>query len=141
MQYFQYDASLPFAAKVNPDLMSQQRISFAAQYNQIRQEYPSDQLAGTITPGTSIPYNALTFAQQIIAAYYFELENAAAPGNPGLPPDFEQILTANPGPTAVWNLSYDGWGMDPTQLPSPLLKIVTGPVLNGGNVVSIIVPA
>jgi len=144
--YYQLDPSLPFASKVNPQILSAQRISFAAQYNQVREGYPGDLLAGTICPGTTLPYSSLTTVQQDIAAYYFELENAAAPGNPGLPPNFEEILKANPGPTvgrdAVWNLSYNGWGMDPTVGMSPLLKIVSGPVLNSNQgVVSILVAA
>lgn len=138
---FQFPPTLPFAAKVNPQIMSDQRISFGAQYNQVRQSYPSDQLAGTICPGTTLPYNDLTNCQQDIAAYYFELENAEAPGNPGLPPDFQLILTANAGPSEVWNLSYNGWGMDPSKSISPLLKIVTGPILNTGSVVSVLVAA
>ena len=68
---FQLDKSLPFAADVNPIIASSQRTSFASQYNEILQGYPSDQLAGKMTPGcATLHYNKTSETQSLILAWY-----------------------------------------------------------------------
>ena len=106
---FQLDPSLPFASAVNPSLADQQRLGLAAQYNQVIQGYPSDLLAGSTVNGVN--YNTFTFTQQKILAFYAQEANQQAPNVVVYPPEVFQQIADNPGPSDMWNYSYNQWGV------------------------------
>ena len=115
---FQFPHSQPFAAFVNPIIASSQRQSLAANYGGVLASYPSDQLAGTITPGTNIPYNKTTECQSLILEWY-EKQTMAGAQQGALPDNMQQILEENAGPVdEVWNYSYEQWGVVPGVPPA-----------------------
>jgi hypothetical protein len=140
---FPVDAAHPFARSVNPIIASSQRLSAAANYNEILDGYPSDQLAGKMTPGCSnLPYNKTTECQSLILQYYETISEAGAQQGQ-LPANIEQILNDNAGPLALadgtnsWNGSYEYWGVVkgvPAGMP-----IVQGLQVGTATVVSVFV--
>ena len=116
---FQFPADLPFAAWVNPKIANMQRLPIQSTYNGILQSYPSDQLAGQITPGCStLPYNQTTECQSLILAWAEELTMTGSRQGQ-LPDNIEELIMQNPGPDPAaasanrWNGGYEFWGVVP----------------------------
>lgn len=134
---FQFDKSLPFASFVNSIIASVQRLPLRSTYSGILQSYPSDQLAGQMTPGTSIPYNKTTECQSLILEWY-EKQTMAGATQGALPDDLQEVLEKNAGPAAVWNYSYEQWGV--VSGVSPAFKTLTTVEVGTAREVTVIVP-
>lgn len=135
---FQFDSKLEFAAWVNPKILRQQQISFAALFNETRQGYTSDTLARTNI--NEVPYNSFTDCQQQILAFYAEKANAVEPVGVIFPDSVYETIKNNPGPNVPWNLSYNDWGMDYAIPASKLLTFMDATEVSNGSQVRVVFP-
>jgi hypothetical protein len=133
---YQLPASLgDVATRLNPEIANYQKAedvlmddkkAFGQNYTEMCASFYGDPRAGTMIPGTNIPYNSLTQVQRDL---YDEWNLGAGPTSPSdLPDNFADLLAQNPGPTGPgnwWNSSYNDLGLDPTQAADSSIKTVT----------------
>lgn len=125
------DPSVPFADKVNKELIEAQALSFPATYDEFLKQKSGDPLIGTLIPGTNILWEDSTETQGLL------WEACEESGN--IPTNLADILVANPGPNLYWNWSYSDFGLIPGK-PSKLNeKLVIDPK-SGNLLIGIIVP-
>ncbi len=125
---FQLDASVPGAAKVNPEIAEAQILSIPANYRQFIMSYGggSDPMSGKVIPGTDIQWDQSTEVQSLIW-------EAVSEGGQ-IPVDLEAVLLANPGPKEFWNLSYEGAGLVPGVTADPIVVIKSTMSVKDGSV-------
>jgi len=125
---FQLDASVPGAAKVNPEITQAQILSIPANYRQFIMSYGggSDPMSGKMIPGTDIEWDKSTEVQSLI------WEAVSEGGTP--PTNLQEILDANPGPKEFWNLSYEGAGLVPGVAADPIVDIKSTMSVKDGTV-------
>lgn len=135
---FQLNTSLPFAAFVNPKIGSTQREQISFQYLQQVQAFAGDPAVGGMAGTSTIPWNKTTEVQGLIVEFYATQGERNPQQNTGYPEDFQAILEANAGPDALWNFSYEQWGLVPG-VPAEFKTLNTAEV-GTGRAVTVIVP-
>ncbi len=104
-QPYRVDSSKPYADPVNRSLKGSDGMQFDALYNQVRVAYAGDELADTVIPDTTLPWNTATEIQKQIAVAYSEM---------GLDRSTLQAeLTSNQGPIDPRYMSYEQWWLVP----------------------------
>ena len=125
---FQLDASVPGAAKVNPEIAQAQILSIPANYRQFILSYGagSDPMSGKAIPGTNIQWDESTEVQSLIW-------EAVSEGGQ-IPANLQEVLDSNPGPKEFWNLSYEGAGLVPGVAADSIVVIKSTMSVKDGSV-------